>query len=889
MADHRADRLPPEGDSLNYDGNAGVRFAQIEQIFSQARAGMFGALVGAAILTVMLWGAVSGSTLLVWLLIFLAFQFFRHMVVSGFHREHPVGKDRIAWGKWFVIGSVGTAALWGSAALLLFPVGSFPHQCLLALVLGGVAASTATAQAPLRECYVASVLLIMLPLCGRFLYAGNAMTVSVAIMGMVFAGVLIWTGSYVHAAIARGIRLGLEKDELVESLRTAGAELESRIAERTAQLTAKNAEQARMIAAGVKIEEELRASRQRFQELVELLPEVVYEIDERGLVTFTNAQGFLMTGYSPSDIEIGLKATDLIIPSDREQGLRNLERLLKGETVGLSSYTVLRKDGTTFPAVARSAPIVREGQIVGIRGVMVDVTEQKRALDSLLESERRYRDLYENSVDALYAHDLDGNYLSANSAVETVLGYPRERFLTLNFRDIVYPEDLAKTVENFRKKVENGIEKTGPYEIRVLTEDGSVRWVEVTSRIVKEAGRPVAVEGSGRDITERKKLEERLRQSAKMEAIGLLAGGIAHDFNNLLTAMMGYAEMLRLHLPSETPDWHRVCRIQRAAESAADLTRQLLAFGRKQVLDARPLILNDVIADFEKMLRRVIGEDVDIVTDLSADLGTVLADAGQVEQILMNLAVNARDAMPNGGVLRIETYNVVLDEDYARSHPDATGGDYVLMTMSDTGSGMDSVTLGRIFDPFFTTKAKGVGTGLGLSTVYGIVKQHQGHLAVYSEPGIGTTFKVYLPRVFEKPDRLPQAAPAAPLPAGDETILVVEDEEIVRVLACDVLDMLGYSVLCAPDPAEALAISDSHDGPIQLLLTDVVLPGMDGRSLFKRLSSSRPELDVLYVSGYTENFIVHHGVLDRGVFFLQKPFTLDGLGHKIREVLDRTK
>jgi two-component system, cell cycle sensor histidine kinase and response regulator CckA len=1135
MPDDRADRHPPVGMESRFDGNPRVRFAQIEQIFTQTGTGMYAALLGAAVLTGTLWGKVPRAALLLWLLAFLVVQFFRHLLVSGFHKERPVGPDTLSWGRWFVFGSVFTALLWGAAALLLFPSHSFAQQCVLALILGGVAASTAVAHAPLRECYISSVLLVLIPLCGRFISLGDSAGLALGLLGFVFAGALIGTGSSVHGTITRGIRLTLEKDELLEVLRRASADLESLIEERTAQLFEKTEQQAKEIAARLKTEQELRAGQERFRELSELLPGFVYEVDERGIVTFVNIQGHKMMGYEASDLREGLRAVDLIIPSDRVQAKMSIERLLRGETVGLSSYTALRKDGTTFPAVFRSSPIVRDGVVVGIRGIMLDVSEQrraeaafqeserllsdvfesiqdgisvlstdltvlransvmrnwyaqnrsiegqkchrcyrgsdlpcspcptlrcletgrterdvvrnpegsavewvellafplksresgevtgvveltrdvtdqkrseralreseeryrtlfeysrdaidivdskgrfidtnkafselfgytmdemksmsgvdlwadpseraqwmrtleregsvrdyewkarrkdgeirdclatstvrklgegrseyqticrdvtehKRALDALQVSEKRYRDLYENSLDALYAHDLEGNYLSANSSVERVLGYPRERFLTLNFRDIVYPEDLARTAENFRKKIENGIEKTGPYEIRVRTEDGSIRWVEVTSRTLKEAGVPVAVEGSARDITERKKLEERLRQTAKMEAIGLLAGGIAHDFNNLLTAMMGYAELLRQQLPEGAPHWNKVCQIQRAAERAADLTRQLLAFGRKQMLDTQPLILNDVIADFERMIRRVIGEDVGIITELAPHLGTVQADAGQIEQILMNLAVNARDAMPQGGTLTIETQNIALDEDYVQSHPDAACGDYVMIAMSDTGRGMDADTLARIFDPFFTTKEKGVGTGLGLSTVYGIVKQHQGHLAVYSEAGIGTTFKIYLPRVYGRPEPQSKAGSSSPGPDGDETILVVEDEEIVRVLACDALGMLGYRVLSAADPAEAMAVSDGHDGPIHLLLTDVVLPGMDGQSLFKKLVSSRPNLNVLYVSGYTENFIVHHGVLDRGVDFLQKPFTVEGLGHKIRTVLDR--
>jgi CheY-like chemotaxis protein len=371
-----------------------------------------------------------------------------------------------------------------------------------------------------------------------------------------------------------------------------------------------------------------------------------------------------------------------------------------------------------------------------------------------------------------------------------------------------------------------------------------------------------------------------------MEAIGRLAGGVAHDFNNILTAMMGYSNLLLQEIPQEHVHHERVLQISRAAERAAALTRQLLAFGRKQMLDVRVLDLNGVVADLEKILKRLIGEDIELVTIMDPCLGRVHADPSQIEQILMNLAVNARDAMPHGGNLTMGTANAYLDTEYTRTHPEVSPGPYVLLTVSDTGCGMDKETVCRIFDPFFTTKEKGVGTGLGLSTVYGIAKQHQGHIEVYSEPGRGTTFKVYLPRVHE-PLEVELKSPAfREERSGTETVLVVEDDEIVRGLACEVLEMLGYTVLKAADPMEALDICLQHAGTIDLLLTDVVLPQMDGRSLFNRVSPMHPETKVLYISGYTEDFVVRHGVLDRGVHFLQKPFTLNSLACKVRGVLE---
>jgi signal transduction histidine kinase/DNA-binding response OmpR family regulator len=388
------------------------------------------------------------------------------------------------------------------------------------------------------------------------------------------------------------------------------------------------------------------------------------------------------------------------------------------------------------------------------------------------------------------------------------------------------------------------------------------------------------------ELAERQRLEEQLLQSRKMEAIGQLAGGVAHDFNNILTAITGYSELLLGDLSSYDSRHADVQEIKKAADRAAALTRQLLAFSRRQVLQPTVLNLNVVISNMEKMLRRLIREDIELVIALDPELGRVKADMGQIEQVIMNLAVNARDAMPQGGKLTIETANVVLDEEYAQQHVDVQPGPYVMLAVSDTGVGMDEETRSHLFEPFFTTKEVGEGTGLGLATVYGIVKQSGGHIWVYSEPKPGTTFKVYLPRVEEAVESGKQVQSPAESPRGSETVLLVEDADMVRDLAYRVLLQNGYTVLEARDGREALQVCEEHEGPIHLLMTDEVMPQMSGRELADRLMPLRPEMRMLYMSGYTDDGIIRHGVLEPGVAFLQKPFTPDALTSKVREVLD---
>jgi len=489
----------------------------------------------------------------------------------------------------------------------------------------------------------------------------------------------------------------------------------------------------------------------------------------------------------------------------------------------------------------------------------------------------------ETSPLAISAIDSQGNILLWNRAAERMFGWTREEMI-----GNPYQQTDGGDRRIYRDVFER-VAKGGPvigYETRGKKKDGTTIDVAIYSApLSRNAGESSGVLAVIADLTEQKRLQDRLRQSQKMEAVGKLAGGIAHDFNNLLTAITGYTDLLFIRLPGDIGK-RELSEIRKASDRAASLTRQLLAFSRQQVLQPKVISVNEVVGNLTSMLSRLIGEDVELVTGLGEGLGRVKADPFQLEQVLMNLAVNARDAMPRGGKLTIETANVILDDHYARSHPDVAPGRYVMIAVSDTGMGMDSETRSRIFEPFFTTKELGKGTGLGLSTVYGIVKQSQGHMWVYSEPGQGATFKVYLPHFEDAAEPLPLAVPARVVPRGWETILAVEDDESLLNLVAEVLRDAGYNVHTALGPKEAFRVLLDHKEGIHMLLTDVVMPGMSGRALADKVAAERPGIRVLYMSGYTDNAIVHHGVLDRGVTFIQKPFTPDTLIHKVREVLD---
>lgn len=556
-----------------------------------------------------------------------------------------------------------------------------------------------------------------------------------------------------------------------------------------------------------------------------------------------------------------------------------------------SSDEIRLKDGRTLDRY--SAPIKSDqGDYFGRVWFFHDTTEHKRAEEALRESEERYRDLVQNAHDIIYSHDMQGNFTSVNRAGEEITGYTHEETLALNIVDTVSPEYLDRLHEMFARKLAG--ERGTAYEIEILAKDGRRIAVEINTKLMYENGVPIGVHGIARDITARKQMEkalheseEQLRQAQKMESIGTLAGGIAHDFNNLMTAVTGYSELTLRRMPEDDPLRTMIAEIKNAGDRAASLTRQLLAFSRKQILQPVVLDLNTVVSGMGKMLPRLIGEDIELCLKLSVPLDQVKADPGQMEQVLLNLAVNARDAMPTGGFLTIKTENADLTDRFTKRRLGVEPGSYVVLSVSDDGCGMDDETQTHIFEPFFTTKEVGRGTGLGLSTVYGIVKQSGGSILVYSEVGRGTTFKIYLPRVPEAMEIETVCDEPRSVPRGHETILLVEDEDMVRNLCKEVLEAYGYTVVPAANGEDALRVCEESDGPTDLLITDVVMPQMSGRELAQRVAALRPDTKVLYMSGFTDDAVVRHGVLDDGICFIQKPFSPDALALKARSILDQ--
>jgi two-component system cell cycle sensor histidine kinase/response regulator CckA len=630
---------------------------------------------------------------------------------------------------------------------------------------------------------------------------------------------------------------------------------------------------------------DLRESAQRFEELVEHLHQVVWMRDATtGRFVYVSPAYERIWGRSCESLyERRESWRDAIHPGDR----RRLPDSLFGTNAQgdyETEFRIIRPDGSVRWIWDRAYAVADEqSDTRRFVGVAEDITESKAAADQ----SAKLAAIIEYADDSIVSLTLNGIVTSWNQGAARLYGYSAEEMIG-HAIFVLHPPEKYDEYYEIMGRAQKG-ERVAAFDTVRRRKDGSLVAVSLSASAVEvEPGHVTGTTKISHDISDIKGLEEQVRQAQKMEAVGRLAAGVAHDFNNLLTVISGYSEILLSRLVPDDPVRVMVSEIHTAGARAGTLTRQLLAFSRQQVLEPKVLDLNSVVADTESMLRRMIGEDVILTALLDPALKPVRVDPGQIQQVLMNLAVNARDAMPQGGRLTVETCNATLDEAYREAHPEVVPGLYSLLAFSDTGTGMDDETKARAFDPFFTTKELGRGTGLGLAVVHGIVKQSGGHIEVYSEPGHGTAFKVYFPHAE---GALSSAGVGGfdVMPTGDETLLLVEDDDAVRALGRHVLQALGYNLLEASDGREALRLAQDHVGPIHLVVSDVVMPHLGGRQLAEMLEGVRPGVRVLFLSGYTDDAVIRHGILEADVAFLQKPFTPRALARKVRAVLDETK
>jgi len=622
-----------------------------------------------------------------------------------------------------------------------------------------------------------------------------------------------------------------------------------------------------------------------FRLISENAADMIAVVDMEGRRIFNSDAYQKILGYSPEELK-NSSSLDQIHPEDRD---RVKAAAAEARRTGIGKnleYRIRHKDGT-WRVLESTSSVIDDANGVPEKFVIVnrDITERKRASEALRLSEVSFRSVIENAPYGIYRANASGRLLLVNPALQRTLGYAsQEELLKVNLATDVHSDPLEhqKLNDLFAHQKE-----FTDVEVEWKRRDGTPIKARCTGWLVKDAGEAASYfEVFAEDVTEKWLLERQLRMAQKMEAVGRLSGGIAHDFNNLLGVIIGYSQVLKRTLPPGTVFLEHAEEIEKAGQRAAALTRQLLAFSRQQVLAPAVLDLNSLIVEMEKLLPRLIGEDIEVVMALDPGIGRVKADHGQIEQVVMNLAVNARDAMPQGGKIVIATTNATLDESYTRHHPGSKIGDYVMLSVFDTGTGIDSETLVHIFEPFFTTKERGKGTGLGLATVYGVVKQSGGYVWVKSVIEKGTSFEIYLPRIEEPITVIDPVITPVETFQGAETILLVEDADALRKLTYMLLEQHGYRVLTAANGAEALLMAQQKPERINLLLTDVIMPGLNGRALAERLATIQPELKVLYMSGYTDDAIVNHGVLESGTFLLHKPFSEESLIRKVREVLD---
>ncbi len=624
----------------------------------------------------------------------------------------------------------------------------------------------------------------------------------------------------------------------------------------------------------------LQQSEEKYRQLVENLNDAVYSVDIHGIITYISPIIYQMAGYAAEEV-IGVPFLNFIHPDDRSEIAARFKSM--SETIlEPAEYRLLMKDGQFCFVRSSNRHLFENGVLIGISGTLTDISARKRAEEEI----RKLSQAVEQSPASVVITDLEGNLEYVNQKFSEVTGYSFEEVKGMNPRILNSGETPRQQYKELWETITSGLVWNGQFHNK--KKNGELFWEDaMISPIFNNKNKITHYLGIKEDITEKKELEEQFRQSQKMEAIGQLAGGVAHDFNNLLTVINGYTELVLTRLDRLDPSFDQVQQIKQAGHRASTLTRQLLAFSRRQILQPKVLDANHLLQNMEKMLHRVIGENIDLITIYFKNLGKINADPGQIEQVILNLVVNARDAMPSGGKLTVETMNVRLTDEFVRRHKGATTGWFVMLAVTDTGSGMDEETQSRIFEPFYTTKGIGKGTGLGLSTVYGIVKQSGGSIWVYSEPGAGTSIKVYIPLIEESIHDEADSEPLTRTAGGTETILIVEDDDAVRKLASISLQMYGYNIITAKDGDEALARMETYTKDIQLLLTDVIMPNISGRELARQLSQGRPNLKLLFMSGYTDHSIVEHGILNEKTNFIQKPFSPEFLARKVREILDR--
>jgi PAS domain S-box-containing protein len=885
----------------------------VRQLYKHAPIGIAATLLNSAILVAVQWKMISHSVLLLWFATIAITTLVRYGLIYRFQRVATALQEPGRFHSQLIFGLGLSGILWGSAGVFLFAAESIPHQTFLAFVLGGMVAGAAGTLSVVMTAFFVYSLPALAPVIVRFLFLGDEIHLAMGAMTTLFWLMMLVTARRVNAATVTMFELNAslaeakdraetyneelrleigERKKAEEALQRHREHLSERVEERTIELMTANARLLSEIEEKRRAEDAHRKSEQKYRTLVETTSDFVWEMDRNALFTYASPQIVDILGYEPQEL-LGRRYFDLM-PSEEASRVAAMFDSYQGarQPFSLLENASNHKDGVHVFWETSGVPIFdQEGEFSGYRGISRDITERKRAEAQLRESEEKYRLLVENINDIIFAISNDGVVTYISPTVESLYGYKPSQIIGRHFSEFIWPEDLPRVAKSFEEVSSDHYE---PTEYRIVTVSGGTRWVRSSSKRLIIDGRLVGLQGVMSDITQRKaaeedkeRLEARLRQAQKMEALGTLAGGIAHDFNNILAAIIGYTEMMLSVVSTSSPMHRDLQQVLKAADRAKELVKQILVFSRMEGRQEKVAVdIGGVVKEALKLLRATLPTTIEIRQDLAGEVGIALADPTQIHEVLINLCTNAAHAMgENGGILEVTLGEVHFNAETAALHRGIQPATYLRLTVSDTGHGMDAATLERIFDPYFTTKETGKGSGLGLAVVHGIIRRHTGAITVHSEPGKGTVFHLYLPRHEGKIQG--ESAKPAPIPRGTERILFVDDEEALAEIGQEILTQLGYEVLAKTSSLDALDSFRSRPDQFDLVITDYTMPNITGAELAREILKIRADVPVVLCTGFSE-MIDEEKAKQLGITeFVMKPFSMRTLAELSRRALDK--
>ena len=876
---------------------------QIQKLLGHTIFGISATLINSLILSLILWNVAPRMYVVTWFIVLVSVSLVRLFLQKGYSKVTPTLENAKRWENLFILTLAFSGIVWGSAAIFLFPSNSIGHQVFIAFVLGGMVAGSVGVFSVVVSAFFAYSIPALLPIVIVFFNLNDDIHIAMSFMIFLFWLIMLLTAKSLNKTLVTSLSLKHENIELVselqaeiverrkieEELLRKNEEIEGIVEERTSELKDTNKKLTEEIEVRKNTENALRASEERYRLLANNVTDVIWTRDLNLNLTYISPSILNQQGYSIEEAKNrtleeswtfdSFKLVRKVFEEELEIEKSKNADLSRTRTIEIE---VRCKDGSTKWTEAKMSFLRNQDSVpIGIIGVTRDISERKQAEQALRNSEEKYKNLVENIKEVIYTVNESGIITYISPAIKTISDYDSSEIIGRSFTEFIYSEDLPRQKERFERVLSGPI---GPDEYRLLSKSGEIRWVQTSSMPIFEKNQTVGLQGVLSDITESKRLQSQLQQARKMESFGTLAGGIAHDFNNFLGIIIGNTELAMDDVPKWNPAHLNLEEILEASLRARDVVRQLLSFARRTRLEKKPVNISIIMQESIKLLRSSIPTSIEIRQNIPKDIDTILANPTQINQILINLSTNAHHAMPYGGILEISLKNVELEEDRATQYPDLNPGRYVNLKVSDTGHGISAMEMDRIFDPYFTTKGVGKGTGMGLSVVHGIVKNHGGAISVNSELGQGTTFSIFFP-VVEKQTAI-ETEPVEELPTGNERILLVDDEKSILFTGRNLLERLGYQVETRQNPVEALNLFRANSSQFDLVITDMTMPKMTGDQLVQEILKIRPDMPIILNTGFNEK-IDEEKAKEIGIRqYIEKPLNRRILAKAVREVLD---